>query len=623
MAKARGNTMKILFKCALAASLMAFLPSSFAAQSIARDWDEEALAAIRIDTPHPPVHARNLFSLSAAMYDAWAAYDSNAVGFVYRIKPTAPNIATARREAISYAAYRMLRERYALSRNASNTLARLDAHMIALGYRTNNFSLDTSTPAGVGNAVYTNLSSWFLNDGSLQAKAYEEPPPDQGGYLPKNEPLVTGLPGAFPIDVNRWQPLAITNAIEQNGLPNPRVVQKCLGAQWLAVRPFALTRKDASRPWIDPGPPPTLDGEADPPTRIAIQNSVVEMIRRSSEMTPDDGVTIDISPGAFGNNHLGTNDGHGHRLNPATGKPYQPNVVKRGDFARVLAEFWADGPNSETPPGHWNVFANGVSDYPGFKKRLRGTGRELDDLEWDVKVYLALNAALHDAACAAWSIKRCYDGWRPITLVRYMGQVGQTSDPSAPRFDPSGLPLVSNLIEQVTAATAAPGGRHEGKRTNAIVIRAWPGQPKDPTNQYSGVKWIDPGNWVPYQKSSFITPAFPGYISGHSTFSRAAAEVLAAATGTEFFPGGIATYTAVSNRFLTFEKGPSQTIQLQWSTYYDAADQAGMSRIWGGIHPSSDDLPGRRIGSQAGKGAWALAQKFFDRSITTSASSRD
>jgi hypothetical protein len=61
-----------------------------ASKSIARAWDEQALSTIRIDTPNPPVQARNLFSLSVCMYDAWAAYDTNgAVRFVYHQKHTA------------------------------------------------------------------------------------------------------------------------------------------------------------------------------------------------------------------------------------------------------------------------------------------------------------------------------------------------------------------------------------------------------------------------------------------------------------------------------------------------------------------------------------------------------
>src|SRR5579883_1878104 len=88
-----------------------------ASSSIARVWDEQILAAIRIDLPSPPVHARNLFHMSVAMYDAWAAYDPVAVGYLYHEKHTATDVFAARSQAISYAAYRLLRERYALSTN--------------------------------------------------------------------------------------------------------------------------------------------------------------------------------------------------------------------------------------------------------------------------------------------------------------------------------------------------------------------------------------------------------------------------------------------------------------------------------------------------------------------------
>ena len=581
--------------------------------SIARVWDEQILSAIRMDTPHPPVHARNLFHLSVAMYDAWAAYDRVAVGYLYRKKHALPggeggDIAAARRQAISYAAYRLLKERYVYSRSAAKTLAALDAQMTALGYGTNNFFSHPSTPSGVGNSVYKAVSDYFRDDGCFQTNAYMDLSREQGGYRAVNPVLVTGVGGVSVVDVNRWQPLAIANAVDQNGFP-ASPIQYFQGAQWLGVRPFALTRFNPTQPWIDPGPPPHL-GEG------RFRSDVVEVIRCGSQLTPDDGVTIDISPGAFGNNTLGSNDGTGHPLNPATGHPYAPNVVKRGDFARVLAEFWADGPHSETPPGHWNVLANEIADNPNFVKRLGGSGPVLDPLEWDVKIYFALNAAVHDAACAAWSLKRYYDGGRPISFIRYMGMLGQSSDPAAPAFHPNGLPLVTNLIELVTVTTAQPGSRHQGLPPGKVAIYAWPGQPVDATNQHSGVRWILAENWLPYQKANFVTPSFPGYISGHSTFSRSAAEILTAATGSPFFPGGLGTHTFPSNTFLTFENGPSQSVQLQWGTYFDASDQAGMSRIWGGIHVSADDSAGRIIGSQCGKGAWALAQKYFDGSVT-------
>src|SRR5688572_17036199 len=96
------------------------------AHSVARIWDEQMLSSIRIDTPHPPVQARNLFHLSVVMYDAWAAYDPVATGYVYRQKHlglSAAAVAEARREAISYAAYRMLKERYAYSKSVPKTFA--------------------------------------------------------------------------------------------------------------------------------------------------------------------------------------------------------------------------------------------------------------------------------------------------------------------------------------------------------------------------------------------------------------------------------------------------------------------------------------------------------------------
>ncbi|MCC6231164.1 MAG: vanadium-dependent haloperoxidase [Verrucomicrobiales bacterium] len=580
--------------------------------SVARVWNEEVLAAIRIDLPHPPAHARNLFHLSVAMYDAWAAYDPTAAGCLYHAKHTAGEVAAARREAVAYAGYRILAERYALSRGALTTLPALRTRLAALGYDPENRTLDPSTPAGVGNRVAFVVSAFALEDGALQLRNYRDLPASEGGYTSVNQPLPVGFVGLMPADVNRWQPLAITAAQTQNGISVDEV-QVFVGSQWKGVRPFALGRADADQLWIDPGPPPLLGGSSD----AAFRENVVEVLRRSAELTPDDGAQIDLSPGAWGNNALGRNDGLGHPLNPATGAPYAPNPVKRGDFARVLAEFWADGPRSETPPGHWNVLANAVVDHPQFERRLGGQGSVLDPLEWDVKMYFALNAALHDAACVAWSVKRHYDGWRPIAAIRYMARMGQSSDPGAPRYHRFGLPLIADLIEVVTLQTARQGGRHQGLALNTLAVRSWPGQPTNAAVPYSGVRWRDASLWVPYQKTNFVTPAFPGYISGHSTFSRAAAEVMTAITGSPFFPGGLGTFTAPARTFLTFEQGPSETVQLQWGTYYDAADQAGLSRIWGGIHPPVDDFAGRRAGSEAGLQAWALARRYFDGSVAT------
>ncbi len=50
---------------------------------------------------------------------------------------------------------------------------------------------------------------------------------------------------------------------------------------------------------------------------------------------------------------------------------------------------------------------------------------------------------------------------------------------------------------------------------------------------------------------------------------------------------------------------------LQWATYFDAADQAGISRLYGGIHVRVDDLAGRIMGATAGRASWARAQELF------------
>jgi hypothetical protein len=429
--------------------------------------------------------------------------------------------------------------------------------------------------------------------------------------VPVNEPLIVEVPGTAMNDPNRWQPLALEVSITQNGQLQPVGPQQFVGPHWGHVTSFALPESEAGLP-IDPGAPPRL---GDPATDAQFKSNALEVIRASSMLDPTDGATIDISPAAMGGSRLGTNDGQGHELNPVTGEPYAPNVVSRADYARVLAEFWADGPKSETPPGHWNVIANTVTDAPGFERRWGGSGEILDALEWDVKTYLALNGAVHDAAVAAWGVKGYYDDVRPISMIRYMGGLGQSSDPQAPSYHPDGLPLEPGLVEAITEESSAPGQRHEdlADHVGEIAIRAWMGTPEDPENEIGGVGWIRAVEWLPYQRPTFVTPAFPGYISGHSTFSRAAAEVLTALTGSEFFPGGMGSWTIPAGA-LEFEAGPTADVELQWATYFDAADQAGVSRIYGGIHPPIDDASGRRSGYVCGHDAWALANTYFDGS---------
>jgi hypothetical protein len=218
---------------------------------------------------------------------------------------------------------------------------------------------------------------------------------------------------------------------------------------------------------------------------------------------------------------------------------------------------------------------------------------------------------MHDAAISAWSIKGWYDYIRPISAIRYMADKGQCSNENLSNYHPEGIPLLEGLIEVVEENDPLAGiiNQNVGK----IKLFTWRGHDfiNDPDEDQAGVGWILSDNWWPYQRPSFVTPPFAGFVSGHSTYSRAAAEVLTRLTGDAYFPGGIGEFEAKQNDFLVFEKGPSMDVTLQWATYRDASDQCSLSRIWGGIHPPADDIPGRIIGEKVGNDAFNFAEPYF------------
>ena len=571
--------------------------------SIARRWDEQTLAAIRLDAPRPTVDARNLFHVSAAMWDAWAGYDDKAIGYFVREKHTASDVQKAREEALSHAAYDVLVHRYEHAGGGPRTVACLRAVMTDLGYDANDKHDQGDDPVAFGNRIGHAILEAGNKDGANEASDYADPslPP------PVNSPLVYDASGTTLINPAVWQPLNVALAATKNGIVSPSGVQAYVGAGWGSVTPFAIKRASANAPFYDPGPAPK-------PTSPDMKKWLVDVIQKTASVDVTTGATIDVSPSAYGHDALGANDGHGWEKNPVTGKPYPPHVVPLGDFARVMAAFWADAPSSETPPGRWNTVANGVAESPAFERKLFGAGEALDSLSWDVHVYFALNAAEHDAVIAAWDTKRREMTARPISLIRWMGGKGQSSDPKLPSYDRDGLPLVPGLIELVTAESSAPGQRHErlARFVGQVAVRDWLGEPADRANQVSGVGWVRAVDWIPFQPRTFVTPAFPAFISGQSTCSRAAAELLTALTGSQFFPGGYGEYVAPKDTFLPLEKGPSVEVHLGWASYFDVSDQAGQSGMYAGTNIQPDDFAGRRVGHQVGLAAAALAKKYFD-----------
>lgn len=613
---------------------LGWVPGASAQQSVARQWNEVLLEAIRNDLARPTVHARNLFHVSVAMWDGWAAYDGIALTYLHHEQATAPDIAGARSETISYACYRILSARFASSVGAAVTLPAIDARMAELGYDKNFISTMGNSPAALGNRIGATILAYGATDGANEAMDYANL-----FYQPINPPLVPALPGNPDIiDPNRWQPLALEFFIDQAGNVILGGYPDALSPEWGIVKVFALKQEDLTiynrdgfDYWLfhDPGPPPYLGTTTEDYYRWG-----TEMVALwSTQLDPGDNVVWDISPASIGNAPLPTAEdyenfydrqnggdwGSGYNVNPVTGQPYQPQYVPRGDYTRILAEFWADGPDSETPPGHWFVLLNYVSDHPLLEKRMGGQGQILDDLEWDVKTYLIMGGAMHDAAVASWGVKGWYDYVRPVSSIRYMADKGQSSDPNLPSYDPLGMGLVPGRIELVTNDTIQPGERHEhlagfnNGNVGKIALYAWRGHGYvfNPDTDVAGVGWILAENWWPYQRASFVTPPFPGYVSGHSTYSRAAAEAMALLTGSPYFPGGIGEFLCPQNEFLVFEDGPSVDVMLQWASYRDASDQCSLSRIWGGIHPPADDLPGRIMGAQIGPDAYDLAIQYF------------
>ncbi|MEU4700955.1 vanadium-dependent haloperoxidase [Nonomuraea dietziae] len=303
---------------------------------------------------------------------------------------------------------------------------------------------------------------------------------DTTGYAPVNAPMAVADPLTSVADPSRWQPLTYRNRA------GALVTPPFLAPHWGGVTSFTGRARDLA----DAVPAPAAYGTH------AYRAQVAEIVSLTAGLT---------------------------------------------DRRKAIAEYWADGPSSETPPGHWSLFAQRVS------------ARDGHGLDEDVKMFFALANSVMDAGIASWEAKRDHDSVRPITAVRFL---------------------------------------HRGRQ-----IPTW------------GGRVIDGATWTPYQAPTFPTPPFAEHVSGHSTFSSAAAEVLRRFTGGDTF-GGEAVIAKGSS---LVEPGvsPAHDVTLRWSTFTEAADQAGLSRRYGGIHFLAGDLQGRALGKAVGAAAWERAQAYW------------
>ncbi len=192
--------------------------------SVARRWDEVLLDAIRRALPAPTVHARNLFHTSVAMWDAWAAYDPTARGYLVTEKLHADDVDAARAEAMSYAAYRLLNERYIKATGGADSLSEFADLMDAMCYPVDVTITEGDSPAALGNRIAEVVIAYGKTDGSNEDGGYAPV-----GYAPVNPPLVVAGSGTTLVDPNRWQPLQIEHMISQNGIPVTNGVQQAVG----------------------------------------------------------------------------------------------------------------------------------------------------------------------------------------------------------------------------------------------------------------------------------------------------------------------------------------------------------------------------------------------------------
>jgi hypothetical protein len=478
-------------------------------------WDEQLLSAIRAypGPTGPTITARALAEMHTAMYDAWAAYDQAAVPATPNaplLEPTGPNTAATRDEAMSYAAYRVLADLFPWEPAGSifqdkdlpdgRKYRTPDELLVAQGFSPSNTTQDPGTAAGIGNVAAAATIAYCHQDGSNQL----------GGYANtttyRTDPTKTYNTWNNVVDKWSWQPMCVMSAAAAARATPPSpfpsectgdfAQQKPLTPQWSTIRTFGPEDPATGYPPLFAPPGPNADG-----THTQATADIDKELADSSNLS---------------------------------------------DTQKMKAEYWADGPNSEFPPGHMAVFAQAFS-------RMLG-----DTADQDVKLFFALGQALLDASVFAWTTKYQYDSERPTTGIRE---------------------------------------RYRGK-----MITSWLG-PKKGYGKVLGQYWL------PYQPLNVVTPGFPEYVSGHSTFSAAGRLVINQFFGTDNFNAKV-IIPAGSSRI---EPGvtPAKTLTFNWKTLSDMADDAGMSRRYGGIHFESGDQQGRALGRLAGYNVWVKAQGYF------------
>lgn len=235
------------------------------------------------------------------------------------------------------------------------------------------------------------------------------------------------------------------------------------------------------------------------------------------------------------------------------------------DEQKLIAEFWEDGPGTPFPPGTWMEFGQDISQ------------RDNNTLDEDVQLFFALGNAVMDAGIATWEAKLSYNSARPVRVIRELGRLG----------------LIGT----------------DSNGDGVFEINAWGGPGL-------GTITIPATQFLTYQNPfGSPSPPFAEYTSGHSAFSAAGAEILRLFTGSDVFGGSVTFAPGTS----AFEPGitPGSPVTLFWDTFSEAADEAGISRRYGGIHFLDGDIQGRILGRRVGGSVWNRSQFFINGGVTT------
>ncbi|MEM9318026.1 MAG: vanadium-dependent haloperoxidase [Pseudomonadota bacterium] len=616
-------------------------------------WDQAVQAAVIAEGPGPTIASRAYAIVHTAIFEAWAAYDPTAVGTAFgdsQQQAAALNTGANKAEAMSYAAFA------AASGLFPGQQAIFDDLMVDLGYTPTLSGLGSVAQLGV--ILGTAVADAALTDGANQAGGYA----DTSGYSPVNaDPesqtsIIHWTPEYVPIDSQQnlqsfltphWggvKTFAPENATAPDVFVDGILGQLNIGAgtitlfgleegarlrdyrglrddlrdlyrgtdDWPAVRDFIRDVRDNVRngdsvvpltldiipkltgPIIDrradlPSPEPffveTIDAELDLVTRTvtlnglqdgaqlsdyrALRNDLRDTYRGTEDWRDVREFLQDVRGNLFKGTEVEaitldvTEDLVGAVINSDFIAQAEALIETSANLTiddKRVAEFWEDGGGTSFPPGTWMTFGQFVS------------ARDDHTLDQDAQLFFALANAVQDAGIATWGLKAEVDYARPVAIIRDLGELGLIGTPGTDHLGQPG---------QVIEAWAGPG-----LGTQTILVE----------------------DFITYQNPfGPPSPPFAEYTSGHSSFSAAGAEILRMFTGSDAFGG------SVEIDFTLFEPTPNgaDPTTLDWATFSEAADEAGLSRIYGAIHFDDGDLDGRALGREVGENVWDTAQSFI------------